>query len=55
MPDIGDIWACITTIVTVASVVTATTPTPKDDEWLAKIYKWIETLGLVVGRAKDKG
>lgn len=54
MQEAGEIWQWLTTIVTVASLVTATTPTPKDDDWLAKIYKWIETLGLVVGRAKDK-
>jgi hypothetical protein len=38
----------------VASAITATTKTPKDDLWWAKVYKFIETMGMVVGRAKDK-
>ncbi|MGA1386510.1 MAG: hypothetical protein ACO306_07320 [Flavobacteriaceae bacterium] len=37
-----------------ASVITALTPTPKDDAFLGKIYKIIETIALVVGKAKQK-
>jgi hypothetical protein len=37
-----------------ASAVTALTPTPKDDAWVAKTYKVIEILGGVVGKAKDR-
>jgi hypothetical protein len=37
-----------------ASVITALTPTPKDDAVLRKIYKVIETLALVVGKAKQR-
>ena len=37
-----------------ASVITALTPTPKDDTILAKIYKVIETIALVVGKAKQR-
>ena len=37
-----------------ASMITALTPTPKDDDFLGKIYKVIETLALVVGRAKER-
>ena len=33
-------WA--TTIVTVASLVAASTPTPKDDVWIGKLYKFID-------------
>jgi len=44
----------LTAVVTIASIVTAITPTPKDDKWFARVYKIVETLGLVVGRAKDK-
>jgi hypothetical protein len=36
-----------------ASVITAATPTPKDDRVLAKIYRWIERAALVVGKAKQ--
>lgn len=37
-----------------ASVITALTPTPKDDAFLGKLYKVIETIALVVGRAKQR-
>ena len=35
-----------------ASAITALTPTPKDDAAVAKFYKFIERLALVVGKAK---
>jgi len=35
-----------------ASAVTAMTPTPKDDSAVRKVYKIIELLALVVGKAK---
>ena len=41
-----------TTIVTVASLIAASTPTPKDDEWISKLYKFIELLALNIGKAK---
>jgi len=44
----------ITTIVTVASIVAASTPTPKDDEWIGKLYKFIDLLALNIGKAKEK-
>lgn len=37
-----------------ASMITALTPTPKDDDFLGKAYKVIETMALVVGRAKER-
>ena len=43
----------ITATVTFASAITAVTPTPKDDVIVRKIYKVIEALGLVVGKAKQ--
>ncbi len=36
-----------------ASLITALTPTPKDDEVLRKYYRVIEVLGGVIGRAKE--
>ena len=48
------VYGVITGIVTVASAITAVTPTPKADSWLSGLYKIIEVLGLVVGKAKDK-
>jgi len=44
----------ITTIVTVASLIAASTPTPKDDEWMGKLYKFIDLLALNIGKAKEK-
>ena len=42
-----------TALVTVASVVAAMTPTPRDDTVLGQLYKVLEILALNVGRAKD--
>ena len=42
----------ITTIVSVASVITASTETPKPETVLGKLYKILELLALVVGKAK---
>ena len=42
----------IISIVTVASLIAASTPTPKDDEWISKLYKFIELLALNIGKAK---
>lgn len=38
-----------------ASAITALTPTPRDDAWVAGVYRWIERIALVVGRAKEGG
>jgi len=37
-----------------ASVICALTPTPKDDKFLGKAYKVIETLALVIGKTKQR-
>jgi hypothetical protein len=50
-----DLVGTITLIVTIASLIAASTPTPKDDEWMAKLYKFIDLLALNIGKAKDKG
>lgn len=52
---VQDVITALTTISVLASLVTALTPTPRDDILLGKLYKIIEALGLVLGRAKDKG
>ena len=52
--DIIELANWITTIVTVASVIAASTPTPKDDQWVAKAYKIIDLLAINIGLAKDK-
>ena len=50
-----DLVGTITLIVTIASLIAASTPTPKDDEWMAKLYKFVDLLALNIGKAKDKG
>jgi hypothetical protein len=49
-----DIIMWVTTIVTVASLIAASTPTPKDDAWIGKLYKFVDLLALNIGKAKDK-
>ena len=43
----------VTMIVTVASIVAASTPTPKDDVWIGKLYKFVDLLALNIGKAKQ--
>jgi len=43
----------VTLIVTVSSLIAATTSTPKDDVWIGKIYKFIDMLALNIGKAKE--
>ena len=49
----ADIIMWITTIVTVASIIAASTSTPKDDEWIGKLYKFIDILAINIGTAKQ--
>ena len=49
-----DIIMWITTIVTVSSIIAASTPTPKDDAWIGKLYKFVDLLALNIGKAKEK-
>ena len=41
-------------VISAASLIAAITPTPKDDEWIAKYYKVIDWFALNIGKAKDK-
>jgi hypothetical protein len=43
-----------TGVITIASVVTASTETPKPESFLGKLYKILEVLALVIGKAKHK-
>ena len=43
-----------TALVSLASAIAAVTPTPKDDQWIAKIYKIVDLCALNVGKAKEK-
>jgi|TARA_E500000318_G_scaffold34919_1_gene34175 hypothetical protein len=51
---IVEIVMWVTTIVTVASLIAASTPTPKDDAWIGKLYKFVDLLALNIGKAKQK-
>jgi hypothetical protein len=42
----------ITMLVTACSAITALTPTPKDDKIVGKLYKLLEFVALVIGKAK---
>tara|TARA_R110002167_G_scaffold253876_2_gene460162 strand:+ start:239 stop:403 length:165 start_codon:yes stop_codon:yes gene_type:complete len=53
----GDLFmaiSIITMIVTAASLIAASTPTPKDDVWIGKLYKLVDALALNIGKAKQK-
>jgi|TARA_A100000172_G_C2979513_1_gene88859 hypothetical protein len=54
MEIIFQIITTVTLIVTVASLIAASTPTPKDDVWIGKLYKLIDLLALNIGKAKQK-
>ena len=53
MDVIVSIVTWVTAIVTISSIIAASTPTPKDDIWIGKIYKLIDMLAINVGKAKD--
>jgi len=53
--DLMEVWTLVTTIVTIASAVTAATPTPKDDAFMGKwVYPIIEYMSLTIGKAKQQ-
>jgi hypothetical protein len=54
MSNIFTMISILTMIVTVASLIAASTPTPKDDVWIGKIYKLVDLLALNIGKAKEK-
>ena len=49
----GTLIGVASSIVAAASAIAALTPTPKDDTWVAKIYKIVDWLALNVGKAKE--
>ena len=54
MEFIFNLITWVTIIVTVASLIAASTPTPKDDVWIGKLYKLVDFLALNIGKAKEK-
>ena len=49
---ISDLASIAPMVVTVCSIVAAVTPTPKDDQWIAKLYHCIDILAINIGKAK---
>jgi len=49
---ISDLASIAPMVVTVCSIIAAVTPTPKDDQWIAKLYKFIDILAINIGKAK---
>ena len=46
-------YIVITSLVTAASVIANYTDTPKDDVWVAKAYKLMETFAFLNNKAKQ--
>ena len=53
MDMIMSIVTWVTAIVTISSIIAASTPTPKDDVWIGKLYKLIDLLAINIGKAKE--
>ena len=53
MDVIADIANIATAVISVASVIAALTPTPKDDVWIAKLYRFIDIMAINIGKAKQ--
>ncbi|MEK9923707.1 MAG: hypothetical protein VW521_12635 [Rhodospirillales bacterium] len=53
MQLISDLAAIAPMVVTVCSVIAAVTPTPQDDAWMAKLYRFIDIMAINVGKAKQ--
>lgn len=52
---IESIMAWVGTVMLIANLIVATTPTPKDDTILGKFYKIVELLAGTILRSKEKG
>lgn len=52
--SINDVALIVTSVFTVAGVITAATPTKKDDAIFAALRKLLNVLALNVGHAKNK-
>ena len=50
---LSDLATIAPMVVTVCSIIAAVTPTPKDDAWLAKLYRFIDIMAINVGKAKQ--
>ena len=46
-------YVILTSVVTIASIIANYTDTPKDDQWVAKAYKLMETFAFLNNKAKQ--
>ena len=53
MGFIGDLLIYASLFVTISSAICAVTPTPKDDVWIAKLYRFIDIMAINIGKAKQ--
>ena len=53
METVSDIANIATAVISVASIIAAVTPTPKDDVWIAKLYRFIDIMAINIGKAKQ--
>ena len=51
---IWNLLMVIPVVISICSVIVALTTTPADDKIWAKVYKYLEVLALVIGKAKNK-
>ena len=49
---LADIASVAPMVISVCSIIAAVTPTPKDDAWMAKLYRFIDIMAVNVGHAK---
>ena len=49
-----NLYVIATSVVTIASIIANYTDTPKDDAWVAKAYKVLETFAFLNKKAKQK-
>ena len=54
MIHFDEILIAITSVVTAASAICALTPTPKDDNFIAKVRNFLNILALNVGKASSE-
>lgn len=54
MENLYDYMNIITAVIALASAIAALTPTPKDNVYIASLYKIVDLLALNILKAKDK-
>lgn len=52
--NLDSLFIILFAIHALAKSIVILTPTPTDDEWVARFYKLIERIALVVGHSKEK-